>query len=209
MAPGRSKAEGSSVAAADRPAVSRESLITALVPLVPFPPDAAIRMVDLGSADGQLSDAILAGFHRATLVALEMSDEMRRQTAARTTRFGDRIRVRAFDPAALDWWDVMRGADLVVSCLALNTLNDAKTQYLYKAAAERMSKRSGLLIADAIQTAQPDTSHVSGLLHHLVWLKHAGFGIVDCFWRQGNDAVYGGFKWSADEVARSSLDRLA
>ena len=176
-------------------------MIATLVDHVPFAVDAGIRVVELGSADGQLSEALLGRFSRATLLALETSEEMRRQTAARTARFGDRIRVGPFDPAALDWWDVMRGADLIVSCLALNGLNDAKTQYLYKAAAERMSERSALLIADAIVAAQPGASHASRLFHHLVWLKHAGFGTVDCFWRHGDGVVYGGLKWSAGAAA--------
>ena len=84
---------------------------------------------------------------------------------------------------------------------ALNDLNDAKTQYLYKAAAERMSERSALLIADTIVAAQPGASHASRLFHHLVWLKHAGFGTVDCFWRQADSAVYGGFKWPPGATA--------
>ena len=50
-----------------------------------------------------------------------------------------RARVAAFDLAALDWWDRMFGADLVVSSLCLHHLNDAKKQYLYKAVAERLS----------------------------------------------------------------------
>ena len=59
-------------------------------------------------------------------------------------------RVAAFDVAALDWWDRMFGVDLIVSSLCLHHLNDARKQYLYKAAAERLSARGALLIADLI-----------------------------------------------------------
>ena len=34
----------------------------------------------------------------------------------------------------------------------------------------------------------------SALFHHLVWLKHAGFKAVECFWMFAGHAVYGGFK---------------
>src|ERR1700709_2746091 len=45
----------------------------------------------------------------------------------------------------------MFGVDLIVSSLCLHHLNDAKKQYLYKAAAERLSARGALLIADLIE----------------------------------------------------------
>jgi phospholipid N-methyltransferase len=182
------------MAPADPPAARRDEMIAALVSLVPFESDAALRAVELGSADGRLTEAFLDRFSQATLLALEPSDLLRQQTAARTVRFGNRLRVRAFDIATLDWWDLMHGADVIISCLALHVLNEAKTQYLYKAAVERMSEPGALLVADTVAPAPPVASQTAGLFHHLVWLKHAGLGAVDCFWRQGDCAVYGGFK---------------
>ena len=29
---------------------------------------------------------------------------------------------------------------------------------------------------------------------HLAWMLEAGFGVVDCFWRHGNRAIFGGLK---------------
>jgi tRNA (cmo5U34)-methyltransferase len=34
----------------------------------------------------------------------------------------------------------------------------------------------------------------AALFHHLVWLRHAGFAAVDCFWMYAGHAVFGGFK---------------
>jgi tRNA (cmo5U34)-methyltransferase len=34
----------------------------------------------------------------------------------------------------------------------------------------------------------------SALLHHLVWLRHAGFAAVDVFWMDAGHAVFGAFK---------------
>ena len=179
---------------ADPSAAQRDEMIAAVVSVVPFERDEPVRAVELGSADGRLTEAFLDHFPRATLLALEPAGPLRQLTVARTGRFGDRVRVRAFDLATLDWWDLMQGADVILSCLALHVLNEAKTQYLYKAAAERMSQRSALLIADTVEPARPGPSQASGLFHHLVWLRHAGFGPVDCFWRNRDRAVYGGFK---------------
>jgi tRNA (cmo5U34)-methyltransferase len=34
----------------------------------------------------------------------------------------------------------------------------------------------------------------AALLHHLMWLRHAGFPAVDCLWLDAGHAVFGGFK---------------
>ena len=122
------------------------------------------RIVDLGAGDGVLAAALLARFPAATLTALDGSESMRAAASARLASFGDRARVAAFDLSALAWWDRMFGAHLVVSSLCLHHLNDAKKQYLYKAAADRIApaarcslptssirstRRRGALAADA------------------------------------------------------------
>jgi hypothetical protein len=98
----------------------------------------------------------------------------------------------------LNWWDVMFGADAVVAWKCLHHLNDAKKQYLYKAAAERLSSRGAMVIGDRIESQQ--------LLHHLIWLKHAGFSIVDCFWVRDRHAVFGGFKQAGASAPRLPAD---
>jgi tRNA (cmo5U34)-methyltransferase len=129
----------------------RDEMMRTLVRSVPFDRDAAIRLVELGSGEGELAEALLDAYPRATIVALDGSESMRERAKARLSPFGERARVNAFDATSLDWWDVMFGADVVMSSLCLHHLNDAKKQYLYKAAADRMSPRGALVIADLIE----------------------------------------------------------
>ena len=133
----------------------RQEMVATLVAAAPFPVGEPVTILELGSGDGRLAEALLTVFPRATLTALDGSESMRRETSARLAPFGDRARVAAFDLAALDWWDRMFGVDLIVSSLCLHHLNDAKKQYLYKAAAERLSPRGALLVADVIDPQQP------------------------------------------------------
>lgn len=133
----------------------RAEMVATLVAAVPFAADEPLTILELGCGDGRLAEALLTVFPRATLTALDGSESMRRETQARLALFGGRARVAAFDAAALDWWDRMFGADLIVSSLCLHHLNDAKKQYLYKAAAERLSPRGALLIADLIEPQHP------------------------------------------------------
>jgi tRNA (cmo5U34)-methyltransferase len=217
----------------------RREMQAAIVDAAPFDHEAAIRVLELGSGDGLLAETLLRRFPRATLMALDGSESMRRHAAARLQPFGDRARVATFDLASLDWWDRMFGVDLLVASLCLHHLNDAKKQYLYKAAAERLADRGALLIADLIEPQHPAARSVaatqwdesareqadaigsptlwrrfqeeqwnhfrfpdaadqpSALLHHLVWLRHAGFAAVDCLWLHAGHAVFGGFKPAA------------
>ena len=214
----------------------RQEMIDALAAAAPFARDAAIRILELGSGDGRLAGAVLTRFTRATLTALDGSPSMREETAARLAPFGDRASVAPFDLSSLDCWDRMFGVDLIVTSLALHHLNDAKKQYLYKAAADRLSAAGALLIADileplhpaaralaadrwdALARAQAEELHApellqrffderwnhfrfpdpddqpAALLHHVVWLRHAGFAAVDCVWLDAGHAVFGGFK---------------
>src|ERR1700730_7301712 len=224
----------------------RREMMATLVSVVPFAPEQTFRIVEIGAGDGRLADVLLECFPRATLLALDGSEAMRKAAAARTARFGGRVAVHPFELAALDWWDMMHGADLVVSSLCLHHLTDAKKRYLYKAIAERLAGSGALLVADLIEPLHPSARRLaaeswdasaraqaaaagvpeqfasfvagrwnhyrfgdpmdrpSALFHHLIWLKHAGFAAVDCFWLCAGHAVYGGFKDSGDRVAEAS-----
>lgn len=217
----------------------RVEMVRTLVDAVPFARSDRFKIVELGAGEGTLADALLTAFPAATYVALDGSESMRAALAERTMRFSDRIRIRAFDLDSLDWWDAMFGADLIVSSLCLHHLSDAKKQYLYKAAADRMSPGGAFLVGDLIEPSHaaarrmaadawdrsaeeaaaaqarpelfaqfvearwnhyrfPDAGdHPAALLHHLVWLKHAGFTAVECFWVFAGHAVFGGFKPAA------------
>src|SRR5437867_2523366 len=133
----------------------RDKMIAALVAAAPFDADRSLKILELGSGDGRLAAALLTRFTNATLTALDGSASMRKETGGRLNAFGDRARVAAFDVASLDWWDRMFGVDLIVSSLCLHHLNDAKKQYLYKAAAERLNGGGALLIADPIDPQHP------------------------------------------------------
>jgi tRNA (cmo5U34)-methyltransferase len=224
----------------------RAEMMAMILALVPFGAGESFKVVEIGSGDGTLGAALLDCFPKATLLALDGSESMRARASRLLQPFGSRAAVRSFDLATLEWWDVMRGADVVVSSLCLHHLNDAKKQYVFRAAAERLSARGAVLIADLVEAQHPivrrlfeeswdaaaheqaeasgaperldafhthqwnhfrspdPAEHPSPLFFQLVWLKHAGFAIADCFWAAAGHAVYGGFK-SADPPASTPL----
>jgi hypothetical protein len=144
--------------------IDSRRLLSTIISLIPFSRDEAFKIVGIGADDSAVTGALRDTFPRATLVNVDGSEPTLK---------------------TLDWWDVMFGADVVLAWMCLHRLNDAKKQYLYKAVADRLSPRGLFVIADRLEPQQ--------LLHHLVWLKHAGFPIVDCFWLRERQAVFGGF----------------
>ncbi len=149
----------------------------ALLASIPFQRDEALRIVQLRAGEDALTGRLRGAFPRSTVKT-----------------FTD-----PFDVSSLAWWDVMFGADLLVAPFIMPTLNDAKTQYLYKAVADRVSPRGGVLVVDRVSAGH------AALLHHLVWLKHAGFGDVDCRWLVDGIAVFGGFRPRAAAASGSPL----
>jgi hypothetical protein len=143
-------------------------LLSTVISLIPFSRDEAFKIVGLGTDDSAVTAALRDTLPRATLASVDGSEAKLK---------------------TLDWWDVMFGADVVLGWMCLHRLNDAKKQYLYKGVADRVSPRGLFVIADRLEPQQ--------LLHHLVWLKHAGFPIVDCFWLRERQAVFGGFTQGA------------
>lgn len=181
-----------------------DEMLATLVSLVPRGVDEAFRIVVVGAGDGTLAAALLDCFPAATLLALEETASMRASATGTLESFGRRVSIRSFQLATLDWWDLMRGAGVVLSAMCLHRLNDSKKQYLFRAAAERVSEHGALLVADRVQPQHPIAGRIaavsddaSPLFFQLVWLKHGGFPIADCFWAQAGHAVYGGFKTAA------------
>ena len=88
-----------------------------LVAAVPFAADEPVKMLELGSGDGRLAEALLTVFPRATLTALDGSESMRRDASQRLALFGDRARRRRVrrGGARLVGSDVRRRSDRVVA----------------------------------------------------------------------------------------------
>jgi len=150
----------------DQPAaLPLDASLEALVAAIPFSNSEPVKIVELRAGVGATTRAIERRFARATIKTFP----------------------EPFDVASLEWWDSMFGADLVVAPFVTAKLSDAKKQYLYKAIADRVSPRGGVIVVDHVDEGR------SPLLHQLVWLRHAGFAAVNCWWLVNGVAVFGGF----------------
>ena len=134
----------------------RAEQMAALLVLLPFGPEEAGRVVELGCGEGRLTQAILDAYPQATALALDGSAEMRAQTAARLERFGQRARVGEFALDSDAWWLLVEGADAVVSSLAVHHLDGAGKRRLFAALGKRLSRRGALLIADLVEPVRAE-----------------------------------------------------
>ena len=212
---------------------SRAIQIATMLTLVPYAVDEAFQIVELASGEGLLSACLLQAFPKATLLALDGSDEMRTTTRQRLAEFGERARVDEFDMASSAWYPKLNASDFVVSSLCIHHLDDAEKQILFDAVCTRLSERGAFIIADLVAPqraearqlfaetwdasaqAQADSAVAyqhfldehwnyyrypdpidkpSSLFDQLLWLKSAGFAIVDAFWMEAGHAIYGGYK---------------
>jgi trans-aconitate methyltransferase len=129
---------------------AREEQMTTLLCLLPFGRAEAFHVVELASGEGMLSQAILAAFPAATVLALDGEESMRQATAARLRPYGDRARIAAFDIAGADWHGELDGADVVVSSLCVHHLDGEGKRNLFAAVQQRLSARGCLLLADLV-----------------------------------------------------------
>ncbi|MCB0210213.1 MAG: class I SAM-dependent methyltransferase [Anaerolineae bacterium] len=216
---------------------ARAEQMAALLTLIPFGPDEAFHVVEIGSGQGLLSAALLTCYPNATVTALDGSAAMREATAKNVSPFKPRGQVVAFDLFAMGWHAQLEEADVVVSSLCLHHLDDRAKRQLFATISCHLTKRGVLLIADlvapqtleatelfaatwdhATQARATTVAHApelfdifqqeqwnyyrypdpmdrpSSLFEQLLWLKEAGFMVVDCFWMQAGHAIYGGYK---------------
>ncbi len=190
------------------------------VDLLPFPPDAPIRVLDVGAGTGLLAEAVLRRFPRAALTLVDFSDEMlsraRDRFAGRPVRVEVKVADYAHAPLGGPW-------DAVVSALSIHHLpDDGKRALLHRAVdalapsgvrvdadnvlaedpavaardralwieAVRAAGLPGDELAAALERTKVDV--LAPLAAHLGWLREAGFVEVDCAFKWHHFAVFSG-----------------
>ena len=122
-----------------------------ILSLLPFQQSDSFQAVELGCGEGALSFAILDCFPNASVLALDGSASMRAQASSHLQRFGDRVRIAAFDMASPAWLGYLDTADCVVSSLCVHHLNRQEKQWLFTEIGKRISERGAVLIADIVK----------------------------------------------------------
>ena len=231
----------------------RRPLLRRLAALIPFEPDAAIRVLDVGAGYGALTEQVLARFAHATVVCHDFSPPMFAHARQRLVGARERVSFAAGDLREPTWTKALEGPfDAVVSAIAIHNVRGperirqiyreigalvqpggcflnyelifptgpqvreasrraALVAYQERVKAETGEEKSLAELAEELARRRARHRHQPGgdhgdhnaleraaeptsLENQLRWLREAGFVESDCFWKDGQTAIIGGFK---------------
>lgn len=196
----------------------RMGQFTLIRSLVPRPPEERFRYLDVGAGDGWLDEVILTRFTRAEATLVDGSPLMGERARQRLGQFGDRVRVVRGDLSSPSWAEAVDGPfDLAVSSIAIHNLRDpVRIRTLYAEIFQLMGPGGFFMNLDYVRPVSPAlrgmvrvagtdpdvrllSSSTGGgssgtLEEQLVWLREAGFAPVDCFCKEFQAALFGGFR---------------
>lgn len=109
------------------------------------------RVVELCCGDGELAERLLEGHSGCRILAMDGSPEMIEHARKRLERFGDRVELRLFDLASLDWRSLDAPVDAVVSSLAIHHLTGNQKQELFRDVTQMLNPGGVFAIADPIE----------------------------------------------------------
>jgi tRNA (cmo5U34)-methyltransferase len=192
------------------------------VELIPFAPDRVIEVLDLGAGTGLLSGFIATAFPMARLTLIDISPQMIERARERFAGHRDRVRFMTADLDRLSIEGGYHA--IVSALAIHHLEDDAKQRLFKKihaalepggvfvnaeqvagptAAIERRNRESWLRrvresgvgeddLAAALERMKLDRS--ATVEAQLGWLREAGFGEVDCAYKDGMFAVIGASK---------------
>lgn len=136
----------------------------AAVELLRFPPDAPLRVLDVGAGTGLLAEAVARRFPLAEVTLLDASEAMLARARERFAGAGPRIRFRVADhrtaPLGGPW-------DAIVSALSIHHLEDPEKRALYAAAAATLAPGGVFVNADNVCAEDPAVQ----ALHREAWIE--------------------------------------
>lgn len=118
------------------------AMLQAACDALPFEPDEAFTVLDLGAGTGSLAEAVLRQFPRARITCLDAVPEMLELARA---KLGDRasyLQADLNDERIPGFWDA------IVSGLCVYCLADDRKQALFRAMHGALTERGAVIIAD-------------------------------------------------------------
>jgi tRNA (cmo5U34)-methyltransferase len=192
----------------------RVSLLRWAASLLPFPPDAPIRVLDVGTGHGPFASEILARYAASRVCLQDFSEAMLREAADRLAWARGRFDFHRSDLRDPDWPAHFCSLfDAAVSAAVIHTLDRQTIRRLY-ADIVGLLRPAGCFVNVDLILQPPESSVIAGIHHaagaasfshhqedddghgpsptleeHLRWLREAGFGEVDCIWKQGRQVL--------------------
>lgn len=154
---------------------------------IPFPRDAAIRILDVGAGYGALAQFLLEQFPNATALCQDGSEQMAELGRRRMRKWKGRFDYVIADFSESGWSGAIDGSfDVIVSTIAIHNVRvPAIIEAIYKEAFELLKPGGCFLNLDLVFVP---------LRKQLAWLRAAGFSEVKSNWQEAREALFGGRK---------------
>jgi tRNA (cmo5U34)-methyltransferase len=135
---------------------NRAKMADMVCAMLPFGPQDAVTILDLGTGTGFLTARLLEAFPQARIIAVDGAAAMMKQAQARLRQKAWALtwRICTFQELALNASALPR-LDAVVSCFALHHLSAEEKRELYRALVPKLRAGGWLINADIV--ALPDT----------------------------------------------------
>ncbi|MBM4296602.1 MAG: class I SAM-dependent methyltransferase [Deltaproteobacteria bacterium] len=173
------------------------------------------RVMDLGCGPGTLAEKLLAACPEMQVICSDGSDEMLKLARERLGRYGARVSYVQADFGSANWSAKLSGElDGVVSARAIHNLRTLKLiGPVYREIFGLLKVGGVFLNVERVNFATPALrqyfrglqmktrgraakmdGEAPSLAQQFRLLRRAGFEDIDCFWRETNTAIVGGFK---------------
>lgn len=168
----------------------RRPLLRQMLSFAPFPRDAKLEVLDVGAGYGAVSKELLQAFPAARVTLQDYSQPMLDHARERLAAPPDQVRYVLCDLVDPSWPKQVGGPfDLAVSAIALHNLRDPEKIFAcYRAIHDLLKPGGCFLNCDRF---------VEGIEPHLGALREAGFGRVECLWRESPRAIVFGTRIGA------------
>jgi len=160
----------------------RRPLLQQMLSFAPFPPEAVLEVLDVGAGYGVVSEEVLQAFPAARITLQDYSQPMLDRARQRLADRSDHLRYVLCDLVDPSWPKQVGGPfDLAVSAIALHNLRAPEEIFAcYRAVHDLLKPGGCFLNCDRF---------VEGMEPHLAELGKAGFGLVECPWRESPRAI--------------------
>ena len=196
-------------------AAERESQFNATLSWMSVLVSNRARVLDLGCGPGTLAEKLLGAFPEMQVICSDGSDEMLKLARQRLASYGDRASFIQADFSGVNWTaNLPRDLDAVVSARAIHNLRTLKLiGPVYREICGLLKVGGVFLNVERVNFATPALRHyfrdlqiktrgraakmdgaAPSLAQQFSLLRRAGFADIDCFWRETNTAIVGGFR---------------
>jgi ubiquinone/menaquinone biosynthesis C-methylase UbiE len=166
---------------------NRQHAFNLIADTIPYDKQQPLTILDLGAGYGALTKYLLERFPNATAVCQDGSEEMAKLGHERMKDFKGRFAYVLADFSRHGWSKLIPGPfEAIVSSIAIHNVNSPNIiRGIYEDAYTLVQPGGCFLNFDR---------HEPPIEEQMKWLRGAGFKDVQCFWRDQNRALFGGFK---------------